>query len=393
MNFDFIRDPEFWKIYGKGLRDVANRGVAMAAGGPVDLATMAMRPFGYKKPDDEVFGSSEYFGRLMENAGMVGADRNHAAELLASIALPAGAVKAGPAVVRGVEQAAKNAMVPGAMNKQSGAIVWHGSPHKFDKFDASKIGTGEGAQAYGHGLYLADAKEVAEGYKKTLAADGFLTKSGEVFDPSQLQHLNVRVLARKGDLDGAINSARAISESDAPGARFAATDLQTLEAIKNSGGLKKNEGQLYKVDLPDEHIAKMLDWDKPLSQQPEAANILAGLAKSKNPRMAQYWQESAGLDDAGKTALRKKLGINVFDAIDTGGAAYQSLGQRNVENALSKAGIPGIRYLDGGSRGAGVGSSNYVVFPGNEDLLRILQRNDEVLNSLTGGMGGGLRGK
>jgi len=36
-----------------------------------------------------------------------------------------------------------------------GMTVWHGSPHKFDKFDICKIGTGEGAQAYGHGLYLA----------------------------------------------------------------------------------------------------------------------------------------------------------------------------------------------------------------------------------------------
>jgi hypothetical protein len=38
-----------------------------------------------------------------------------------------------------------------------GATVWHGSPHKFDKFDSSKIGTGEGNQAYGHGLYLAES--------------------------------------------------------------------------------------------------------------------------------------------------------------------------------------------------------------------------------------------
>ena len=45
-----------------------------------------------------------------------------------------------------------------------GKIVYHGSPHKFYKFDASKIGTGEGAQAYGHGLYLADDVGVAGSY-------------------------------------------------------------------------------------------------------------------------------------------------------------------------------------------------------------------------------------
>ena len=38
-----------------------------------------------------------------------------------------------------------------------------------------------------------------------------------------------------------------------------------------------------------------------------------------------------------------------------------------------------IRYLDGGSRGAGTGTSNYVVFPGNENLLKILERNGQPL--------------
>ena len=46
---------------------------------------------------------------------------------------------------------------------------------------------------------------------------------------------------------------------------------------------------------------------------------------------------------------------------------------------LRSLGIPGIRYLDGGSRGQGQGSSNYVVFPGNESLLTILERNNQPL--------------
>ena len=49
----------------------------------------------------------------------------------------------------------------------SGPIrAYHGSPYDFDKFDMSKIGTGEGAQAYGHGLYFAENPEVAEQYAK-----------------------------------------------------------------------------------------------------------------------------------------------------------------------------------------------------------------------------------
>jgi len=38
---------------------------------------------------------------------------------------------------------------------------------------------------------------------------------------------------------------------------------------------------------------------------------------------------------------------------------------------LREAGIPGIRYLDQGSRGTGSGTSNYVVFdPGIIDIVK-----------------------
>ncbi|NLE03086.1 MAG: hypothetical protein GX640_24715, partial [Fibrobacter sp.] len=47
--------------------------------------------------------------------------------------------------------------------------AYHGSPHTFDKFSTEKIGTGEGFQAYGYGLYFAGKKEVAEYYKNTLS--------------------------------------------------------------------------------------------------------------------------------------------------------------------------------------------------------------------------------
>ena len=52
--------------------------------------------------------------------------------------------------------------------------AYHGSPHDFDKFDFSKIGTGEGAQAFGHGLYLAGNPDVARNYRQHLAG----TKAG-----------------------------------------------------------------------------------------------------------------------------------------------------------------------------------------------------------------------
>ena len=61
----------------------------------------------------------------------------------------------------------------------------HGSPHSFDKFDMSKIGTGEGAQAYGHGLYFADNEGVAKSYRENLAEDMYYTPDGHMFVQSQ----------------------------------------------------------------------------------------------------------------------------------------------------------------------------------------------------------------
>ncbi|MGP1586221.1 MAG: hypothetical protein ACTTH3_06840 [Schwartzia sp. (in: firmicutes)] len=48
--------------------------------------------------------------------------------------------------------------------------AWHGSPHVFDYFDLGAIGTGEGAQAHGWGLYFAKEREVGVGY--VLSAKG-----------------------------------------------------------------------------------------------------------------------------------------------------------------------------------------------------------------------------
>lgn len=46
--------------------------------------------------------------------------------------------------------------------------AFHGSPYTFDRFSTSKIGTGEGAQAYGHGIYFSSKREVAQFYQKSV---------------------------------------------------------------------------------------------------------------------------------------------------------------------------------------------------------------------------------
>ena len=67
------------------LSDVLNRGlVAGTLGAPVDIAAMAMRPFGYK--EEQPVGGSEYIGSQMERMGLVSPTRRPSAELAAGLA-------------------------------------------------------------------------------------------------------------------------------------------------------------------------------------------------------------------------------------------------------------------------------------------------------------------
>ena len=208
-----------------------------------------------------------------------------------------------------------------------GMNVYQGSPHRFPptaknplgEFDASKIGSGEGAQAYGHGHYSAEARKVAQTYNPNpgIAADSY-KKSIKYWEKDLLSDNPARVAKAQNEI-----------------------------AILNKK-LADQDGNLYTIDLPDEHIAKMLHWDKPLSEQPEIlAKVLA------NPQWRRRLENRT--DEEVGTMFGKDL-----------------YGMGHDQTAA--LGIPGIRYFDGGSRGAGEGTSNFVVFPGNEDMMRIINR-------------------
>ena len=61
-------------------------------------------------------------------------------------------------------------------------LGYHGSPYHFDRFTLSHIGSGEGAQAHGWGLYFALSRRTAEGYRKRLAGASTYTYNGKSLD-------------------------------------------------------------------------------------------------------------------------------------------------------------------------------------------------------------------
>ena len=254
------------------------------------------------------------------------------------------------------ESIASGGLMYGPANKQlagilanaynpMGITVYHGSPHKFTKFNSSKIGAGEGAQAYGHGLYFAESPEVARGY--AAMADQ---------NPTAQNYIRIWGGDRK--------KAEAAFLKDLSEGAFGkyteqiAKDGDTLASIRG-------KGQVYKVDLPDSAVARMLDWDKPLSQQAQNVKDSLDALKQANPQGYQRLVD----DQLGGPLMEQAAGMDLYRNLIKGA------NERQMAEVMRQQGIPGIRYLDGGSRGQGGGTSNFVIFPGEESLLNILERN------------------
>lgn len=252
--------------------------------------------------------------------------------------------------------------------------VWHGSPHgPFTNFDPSKVGSGEGTQVFGKGAYLAEARGTGEEYRKRLSDFGspytyeylgetYAPKQEKVFDPIRhaiqlTYHQGKKVaqdIAKSGLADAKKGEAYALEMGGVP---YYEQMLNTAKGISKKD-IKATQGFLYKVDLPDEQIDKMIKWETPLDEMDEK------LASVIKPLQEQ-------LKNQPNPALFKDV-KSVGDVIQ-----YANALKLDPHLVLQEAGYPGIKYLDQLSRGKGQGTSNFVVFPEYQDLLTIKEINDK----------------
>jgi len=294
--------------------------------------------------------------------------------------------------------------------------VYHGTPHTLPptsrnplgEFDASKIGTGEGAQAYGYGTYVAENPAVAQKYKEQLGTQ-MQYKGQQFYDPivgrktatTGNTEIDDYLLSYLGDTGVVrkelLNAAKEMRASKNP---QALKEYQTLMAEFRKirpDVTAANTGNLYKVDLPDEKIAKMLDFDKPLSQQKNILEALTPenmgltLRPTAEGKYMAYLADGKpiGLQVKGVTpeVFREKWISRLREMGDLEGGAGRAVGYLGgtvpgdlpplVAKALRQAGIPGIKYFDEMSRSAGKGTRNFVVFPGEEKNITILERNGQ----------------
>jgi hypothetical protein len=231
-----------------------------------------------------------------------------------------------------------------------GITAYHGSPHTFDKFDMSKIGTGEGAQAYGHGLYFAENEGVAKSYRDALAKPSWQVPPEKIapeladlgFDPKALELARDTLRGLNGDGYQAVSALDGMAANS--GSKTAKEAASAIRSFHRSA--KREDGSMYQVRLnvkPDE----LLDWDKPLSEQPEGVRTALKAAGAVGPKHSD-WSMTGG---------------KIFESVKT---------DPTFAADMRASGVKGIRYKDAGSRSAEGGTSNFVIF--DADLITILKR-------------------
>lgn len=234
-----------------------------------------------------------------------------------------------------------------------GMIAYHGSPYAFNQFDKSKIGTGVGQQLEGRGMYFSKNKELAETYKPD-------------FDEIELQK---EIFAARGDINKALErvkkEAQYLVDNNAP----QSTLNETMNIWKSLERMQMGEtpvkGNLYKVDIPDEMLPKMIDFNKKITEQPEfIQNILSDAMPSKYQNVGNFLQKAYSDEKlAGKIIGKEKATAE------------------ELSDWLQSNGIAGIKYSESISR-IGQPAENFIVF--EPSSVKVLERNDQPIESLLG---------
>lgn len=275
--------------------------------------------------------------------------------------------------------------------------AWHGSPHDFERFTTEKMGTGEGAQAFGWGLYFTDIKDIAEKYQSEISrnknfelwvgdntAEGLASKYYQRSDRASNSNLSIKfqdmanffdVLASKFSFSKALKE---LEHSE---------ELQKWAKEKVLPQIKGDIGKLYKVNLhegksPSEYT--WVDWDKPIGDNIKDKIIKkfleeTGISKEKFEQLKEegieYADHEIAVDLFEEYGIPYKDGVAMQRLLDSkinGNVAYNILetyfnkSPKEASLFLLRAGIDGIKYptdtlshMYGEQPSKG---SNYVVF-------------------------------
>lgn len=287
----------------------------------------------------------------------------------------AGMVPAGKLIAKGAEAVGVKALEHAAAPASRGIEAWHGSPVRgIDRFSLDKIGTGEGNQSFGHGLYFAENPTVAKEYQQALAQTRLVKEGAEFKVPMRdpYDRATPESMALAWVDDAVDNKAefpyhRAI-QNIRNSLGFDEAEKTSLENVirgwEANGVVPERKGGLYKVQL-DAHPDDLLDYDAPLRSQPAI--------EAKVRPLVEPYIMAGGFNGGWDGFATKRKGKDVLDEIKGSEIVKtkKAVDPSVVSQKLKEAGIPGLKYLDGGSRASGEGTRNYVMW--DEERIKILQ--------------------
>ena len=264
---------------------------------------------------------------------------------------------------------------------ETGFDAFHGTPHKFEpepgaplgRFRSDKIGTGEGAQAFGHGLYVAGHEPIAESYisnadwkyqgkKAGNIYNQFYDRQSRANDPQANAGAYFWEQVSLGKSPRSLINEYSQNKDDWP-------ELAQYAQSLNAKSFKRTGGHLYhvRVNANPEHF---LDWDKPLSEQTHVLDRINHHIGDPEIVMQRLFADPS-----------KATGKDLHDVF---GGKHKP---EAVATKLREMGIPGIRYLDANSRGpTGNPTHNHVIFdPSIIDIKRRYKRGGGVHGYKTDG--------
>ena len=230
--------------------------------------------------------------------------------------------------------------------------AWHGSPYDFEQFDLGAMGSGEGNQVHGWGLYFAKDRKISEGYKdflknlrSTVVIDGkkfvgykngFRDEDGNRPSDKKLRFALLN-LSLEGSREKAIQRVSELARTS-KGTGFEEDYAGALKILKDSqtASVERPEAKLYEVDIPDNDV--LLDEDKFLQDQPK--KVKKAIADYYRSRPDSY---SAPEDDSlkGSTTTGESFYKDVVFQMKREGSTNP---KRDASLLLNSLGIKGVTY-------------------------------------------------
>jgi hypothetical protein len=267
-------------------------------------------------------------------------------------------------LTRAIEELARRADA-GDVKAAEGIRAYHGSPHDFDRFSTSQIGTGEGAQAFGYGLYFAEEEPVAKAYRDALKGRMVTTSDGvtktygkhitEVQDAIRAAHPNLNPDNIRAAAKSVVDDN--LTDADVEGmGQWEGVYKSGIVANKNA---QASKGSMYEVKI-DAAAEDFLNWQTPLREQKKLLSALDD----------QYGDHEIVL---------QQLGLDIKNETPTGGDLAMALGmtrggQTAPPRLLTDAGLKGVKYPAAFTRQKSPDkqSFNYVVF--DDKLITISKK-------------------